>query len=377
MKILFIQNMNGISGSELYLLQLLPALKKRGIDAEMLVIFTEDTGRNKSFVEQLRQGNVITHEIYGYHPLSPVLFLKIRKLMKAARYDIVQSNLIHADLWMALQKLLFFRKMKLVSVKHGFDEQYSARYGFNTQKLNRSLFVWIQRITGYMVNKNVTISKGIYDLYVKGKISRESQTEIVYYGLNLEHLQKNGLERKNQSRYAIILGRLVKYKGHEFLIRAWRKVKEYDPSLQLIIVGGGACQGELVKLTEELDLQEQVLFAGYQPNPHQLLHFADFSIVTSIFEGFGLITLESWYHQKPIVAFDVPALNEIIDDNINGRLVSLYDVDGLAKAIIALFKDPLACRTLGENGYRKLQETYNLDRMTTQMETIYQSLVKS
>jgi len=297
--------------------------------------------------------------------------------MKAGQYDVVQSNLIHADLWMALQKLFFFRKMKLVSVKHGFDERYSAKYGFNTEKLNRSLFVWIQRITGYWVNKNVTISKGIYDLYVKGNISTQGRTEIVYYGLNLGHIQKNGLERKNKNRYAIILGRLVKYKGHEFLIKAWQKVKEYDPSLQLIIVGGGACQAELVNLTVKLDLEEQVVFSGYQPNPHQLLHFADFSIVTSIFEGFGLITLESWHHQKPIVAFNVPALNEIIDDNINGKLVTLYDVDGLANAIISLFADPLACRTLGENGYKKLQDAYNLDRMTTQMETIYQSLVKS
>jgi len=377
MKILFVQNMNGISGSELYLLQLLPALKKKGIDPEMLVIFTEDTGRNKSFVEQLQKGGVITHEIYGHHPLSPALFLKMRKLIKKGGYDIVQSNLIHADLWMALEKLLFFRKMKLVSVKHGFDEQYSAKYGFNIEKLNQSLFVWIQRVTGYLIDRNVTISRGIYDLYVNGKISRESRTEIVYYGLNLDHISKNGLERKNHNRYAIILGRLVKYKGHEYLIKAWQKVAAYDPSLQLVIVGGGACQDELVKLTAELGLEKQVLFSGYQPNPHQLLHYAEFSVVTSIFEGFGLITLESWHHQKPIVAFNVPALNEIIEDNINGRLVSLYDVDGLARTIIELFADPLACRSMGENGYKKLGEAYNLGRMTTQMESIYKSMIKS
>jgi len=48
-KILFVQHMNGISGSELYLLQLLPELKKKGIEVEMLIAFKEESGRNIPF----------------------------------------------------------------------------------------------------------------------------------------------------------------------------------------------------------------------------------------------------------------------------------------------------------------------------------------
>ena len=375
MKILFLQNMNGISGSELYLLQLLPELKKRGIDAEMLVVYKADTGKNKSFIDQLNEKQVKTYEIYGYGPLSPSLFLKLRKVVKAGGYDIVQSNLIHADMWMAAVKLLFIPKMRLISVKHGFDEQYSSRYGFNTSKLNRSPFVWIQRVTGVMMNRNVTISRGIYDLYTKGKISKSRKTQIVYYGLNLDHIPTRFDGEKPAGRYAIILGRLVKYKGHEYLIRAWAKVKEHDPSLRLLIVGGGAYNDALMKLTAELNLQEQVIFCGYQPNPHQLLNGANFSIVTSIFEGFGLITLESWYHRRPVVAFDVPALNEVIDHGKNGSLVKLYDVDGLGKEIIHLFENPELADDMGRKGYEKLQSHYNLDRMTTEMVEIYRSML--
>jgi glycosyltransferase involved in cell wall biosynthesis len=367
--------MNGISGSELYLLQLLPEMKMRGVDAEMLVVYKEDTGKNKSFVDQLRERNVLTHEIYGHGPLSPSLFLKLRKLIKAGKFDIVQSNLIHADLWMAVEKLFFFPSMKLISVKHGFDEKYSSTYGFNTKKLNRSPFVWIQRITGVMMNKNVTISKGIFDLYTEGKISKPRKTQIVYYGLNLKHIPNKFEGEKPSGRYAIILGRLVKYKGHEYLIRAWAKVKEYNPQLKLLIVGGGAHHDSLVKLTNELGLQDQVMFCGYQPNPHQLLNGAEFSVVTSIFEGFGLITLESWYHHRPIIAFDVPALNEVIDDKVNGSLVKLYDVDALSREIINLFENPELAAEMGKRGFEKLEAKYNLDRMTSEMLVIYQSML--
>lgn len=374
MKILFVQHMNAISGSELYLLQLLPALKQEGIDVEMLIAYKEDTGKNKPFAEQLENHGIITHQIYGHRSYSVILLSKIKRIVKEGKFDIVQSNLVHADLWMACIKFLFQRKMKLISVKHGFSEKYAAKYGFNTKRLNRSFYVWVQRLSGIMTNRNVTISRGIYDLYVKGKISKAKKTEIVYYGLSHAHIQNTGFIKNDFNRYAIILGRLVKYKGHEFVIHAWKKVKEHNPLLKLYIVGGGSYQEELVRLTSDLGLNEQVIFCGYQPNPHHVLHFAEFSVVSSIFEGFGLITLESWYHKKPVIAFDVPALNEVIDDEQNGLLAEPFNTEKLAGKIIRLFNDQEAALKMGEKGYSKLMKDYTLKRMSDQMIDIYKKI---
>lgn len=364
MKILFVQHMNGISGSELYLLQLLPELKRRGLEAEMLISFKEDTGKNTSFVKQLADNGIRTHEVYGHKPFSFKLLSKIKKIVREGKYDLVQSNLIHADLWMAMIKCFSIRKMKLISVKHGYDEAYSAKYGFNTKRLNRSLFTWVQRFSGIWINRNITISRGIYDLYVKGRITKKSKITNIYYGLNLDHIPNTGFEHKDPNRYAIILGRLVKYKGHEFVIRAWQKIKSYDPSVKLYIVGGGAYQENLAEIVKKLDLEEQVIFKGYQANPHQLLHYAEFSVVSSIFEGFGLITLESWHHKKPVIAFNVPALCEVVNDGQNGYLVSPFDIDELAEKMIRLFNEPFVTKKMGEGGYEKLQREYNLERMT-------------
>lgn len=371
MKILFVQHMNGISGSELYLLQLLPELKKKGCEVQMLIAFKENTGKNDPFVKQLAKNDVFTHEIYGYKPHSIKLLLKIKQIVKAGKFDIIQSNLIHADIWMSAVKFFWNRKMKLISVKHGFDEAYAAKYGFNTKKLNRNLSVWVQRLSGLNTNYNLAISQGIYNLYVKGNISKASKTEVVYYGLDLSHIQQQGYSKTTADRYAIILGRLVKYKGHEYVIKAWKKIKEQNPELKLYIVGSGDYMDALKNLTKDLNLEEQVLFLGHQPNPHQLLHFAEFSIVSSIFEGFGLITLESWYHKKPVIAFDVPALNEVIDDGSNGLLITPFQVNILAEKILHLFTDIQGAVMMGENGHHKLLRDYSLDRMTNQTLDIY------
>ncbi len=375
MRILFVQHMDAISGSELYLLQLLPELKRRGFYVEMLIAHKIDTGRNAPFVKQLADHGIMTHVIYGHSPYSLQLLSKIKKITKAGSFDLVQSNLIHADLWMAMIKCFSMRKMKLLSVKHGYDESYAAKYGFNTKKINRSLFTWVQRFSGIWANRNLTISKGIYNLYVKGKISKPSKIRNVYYGLDLSHIRNSGFEKTDDSRYAIILGRLVRYKGHEYVIRAWQKLKAHDPSLKLYIVGGGTYQENLVRLTKELGLEEQVIFKGYQPNPHELLHFSAFSVVSSIFEGFGLITLESWHHKRPVIAFDVPAPNEVVDDGVNGLLVKPFDTDELAAKMIRLFSNPGEASQMGENGYEKLQKAYSLDRMTNETIEEYEKLV--
>jgi glycosyltransferase involved in cell wall biosynthesis len=139
-------------------------------------------------------------------------------------------------------------------------------------------------------------------------------------------------------------------------------------------VGRGAYQEALVKLTKELGLEEQVIFCGYQPNPHQLLHFSVFSVVSSIFEGFGLITLESWHHKRPVIAFNVPALCEVVDDGVNGLLVTPFDTDELAAKMIRLFNDLPATTRMGEKGYEKLQQAYSLERMTDEMIAVYKNL---
>ena len=76
MKILFIQKMNGISGSELYMLQILPELKRRGYEAEMLIIYPSIGDKNKRYIDYLAEHGIPTHEIYNHHALSPILFYK-------------------------------------------------------------------------------------------------------------------------------------------------------------------------------------------------------------------------------------------------------------------------------------------------------------
>jgi glycosyltransferase involved in cell wall biosynthesis len=364
--------MNWFSGSELLLAQMLPVLAQKKIEVAMLVIHkTTDARRtNKRFVDTLVHHHIRVFEIYGHHPLSPALHWKIRRVLKEGRYDIAHCNLPHADFWMAVQKCFFFRKLKLVSVKHGFDELLLAKYTFRIHKLSNSVFAWAQRVTGLFIKTNVAISGFIYDLYVKGRISKKRKIRVVYNGMNFDRQDTSAFERKIHPPYAVIVGRLVKYKGHEYLINAWRLVREYNPEFKLAILGQGAYQEELKQLVRDQGLEEQVIFTGYE-NPHPYFNFSSFSVVSSLCEPFGLILLESWHHKKAVVAFNVPAINEVVDNNVNGILVPPFDINELARKIIYMFEHKDDTDSMGERGYSKLNEKYNLERMVTEYIEIY------
>lgn len=366
--------MAAISGSELYLMHLLPELKRRGYEVKVLIIFPVVPPGTKPFIEHFRANGIETFEIYGHHALSPILQFKLRKLLKKEKFDLVQSNLVHADFWLALQKMLFFPKMRLVSVKHGFDEAYSAKYGCDPRHLKKSMFYWIQKWSGRFADFNVTISKGIYRMYAEGGIVPENRLRTIYYGLDLSAKEKSVTEREPEETYALILGRLVKYKGHEMLLQAWKKVAAINPHWKLYIAGGGNYEAELKRQYEELGLGESVRFLGYQANPHQLIKESKFMLVTSTFEGFGLIMLEGWVHKKPVIGFDVPAINEAVIDGETGRLVPPFDTGKLAESIIDCFSHPERIQKQGEAGYKRLNTYFTVTRMTDEMEEIYRTV---
>jgi glycosyltransferase involved in cell wall biosynthesis len=376
MKILFVQKMNGISGSELYMLQIMPELKRRGYDIEMLIVYPTPGDNNGKFISYLAEHGIPTHEIYGHGAISLILLYKINKIIKKGKYDLVQSNLVHADFWIAMMKM-FHPKLKMVSVKHGYHPTYQARHGHDITHLKGDLYYWVERFASRKANFNLTISKGLYSIYVDGEIVGASRIRNIYYGLTLTKPVYNGEQVKVPTDpFVLITGRLVTFKGHTYLIDAWKKVHAAHPELKLVFAGEGYRRAALEEQIRQVGLQDSIILLGHVPNPHPLMENCQFTIISSIWEGFGLILLESWLHKKPVVAFDAPAMNEVIDDNQNGLIAKAKNPGDLADKIIYLYERKDLIQKMGENGYKKLMDYYTLQRMTDETEQVYKAVLE-
>jgi glycosyltransferase involved in cell wall biosynthesis len=108
-----------------------------------------------------------------------------------------------------------------------------------------------------------------------------------------------------QGPVVMTVGRLTLPKGHWHLIRAFGLVRKAIPNARLVILGDGELANPLTALTKDLGLDDCVFFAGFKPNPFQYLKHADVFVLSSLWEGFGNVILESLAVGVPVISTDV------------------------------------------------------------------------
>lgn len=132
----------------------------------------------------------------------------------------------------------------------------------------------------------------------------------------------------------VMVGRLVRQKRVEHAIEAMALVHETHPTAVLDVFGDGTHRPRLASLINDLEIGDTVRLHGYDADARAQFEHASFSILSSRFEGQGLVLLESLAAGCIPIAYDVPyGPSDIITHGVNGFLVPPGDTDGLAASI--------------------------------------------
>ena len=183
----------------------------------------------------------------------------------------------------------------------------------------------------------------------------------VQHGVNI---QPSGQERVHLQGdpKIIIVGRLSEMKGHTYLLRALPEIIQKFPGLKLYVLGIGPLKDELIKEAIALNVLDHTCFVGFA-DPSLYIPQCQLMILPSLFEPFGLVYIESFALKIPVVAFDVEAGNQIIEDNETGILVTNKNSRELAEKIIYLLQSPAERKRIIENAYKRYVTYYNVERM--------------
>jgi glycosyltransferase involved in cell wall biosynthesis len=172
-------------------------------------------------------------------------------------------------------------------------------------------------------------------------------------------------------------GRFVKWKGFEYLIKAFDiLVNEYNKTnIKLRIAGHGPSETSLKDLIRRYQLEHYVQLIGYIPN-HQMNEFysaADIFVIPSIVdengdtEGFGLVSLEANACETPVIGSKVGGIVDVIEDGYNGFLVEQKNSSEIADKINKLAEDGDLRKKMAQNGRKKVVKNFNWTKITSEM----------
>jgi glycosyltransferase involved in cell wall biosynthesis len=173
--------------------------------------------------------------------------------------------------------------------------------------------------------------------------------------------------RPSQGRPTILavtrLGTGERAKNVDALIRALPRVLRDVPEARLTVIGDGSLRNELRALAQGLGVAGRLDLPGAVDRgtlDRAYAGAAAFALPSSK-EGFGIVYLEAWASGLPVVGSTFGAAGELIDDGVDGYTVDPADVPALARALIALLRDPQCALRMGAAGRAKVERRYSAD----------------
>ncbi len=173
---------------------------------------------------------------------------------------------------------------------------------------------------------------------------------------------------------AVSAGSLIRRKGFDLLVDAWRPVAAAHPDWRLRIFGAGAEAASLAAQIESAGLTGTVTLEGFDPDLRQRLDEASLFVLPSRREGMPMVLLEAMAAGLPVVAFDCPTgPAEVLEGGRSGRLVPVGDTTGLSEAVLRVVSDEAERRRLADAGSARVRD-FDPRRTAARWEELFEEL---
>jgi len=200
-----------------------------------------------------------------------------------------------------------------------------------------------------------------------------SKARVLYPGVNIQELQKaTALQRGDGEEKILFVGRLVRRKGVDVLVKTFSLLLKEHPKAKLTIVGGGPFADELKRMVERLGIKDRVEFTGPLKGLQLYSRYMECDLFVmpsrqtkTDVEGFGMVFLEAGFFGKPCVGTRTGGIPEAIVEDKTGLLVSQDDEVALREAMDILLRDKELAKRLGERAHERVISEFSWERATS------------
>jgi glycosyltransferase involved in cell wall biosynthesis len=253
----------------------------------------------------------------------------------------------------------------------------------------------IENRGGHMADMVITVSYAMQDELIKAGFPAE-KVRVCYNGVDPKKYSPDQVSQKRinavkklyglkkDDTMILFIGRLVWIKGMDKLIRAMPTIQQKIPNAKLVIVGLGDMRDYLEGLVRNLRLEDVVKFRfEFIPEEERITHYAacDVAAFPSLYEPFGIVTLEAMSMEKPVVvgAAGTSGMREIVSISGSdqcGFHINPNDPEDIAWGVVSAIADPEKRIQYGRNGRKRVLELFSWDAAAKSTLERYTELVK-
>lgn len=348
MKILTIIESLGKGGAERVLLTNLSAFIEMGHTCTVLSLYPPYTMR-----QELEENGIIVRTLDLKNRWSVREAVKgIRREVFTNNYDVIHAHLFFAHFYSGLAKIIYRFSIPTIVTLHNM--------GYDADPAN-GIFKKIRkfadgRILKYGFNARIAVSNAVNESFKRHL--HLNDIKVIPNGFQLNHLQS--VESiatpflDESAIYIITPGRLVKEKGHRYLLDAIKQLNLNYSNLVFYFAGDGPLRNDLETYVLANNLQN-VIFLGSLPQSELFAYIsaANFVVIPSLSEGFPMVVGESMALSKAVITTTAGGIPDLIDHNINGIMVPPSTAVALQEEIARFLKAPEMVARLGQAAKKK------------------------
>jgi glycogen(starch) synthase len=325
------------------------------------------------------------NDIFIYNILSATKFINGLIGKEKYNFDVV---CVH-DWLSSVAGLVIKNETKIPVVFHVHSTEWGRSGGQGSEVVSH-----LERAMAQNADKIITVSYAMQDDLVKHGW-QQSKISVVWNGVDPKRFNPVSVQKDDaaqiRAKYGIpkdyymllFVGRLTWVKSVRNLLQAMPLVLNEYPNTKLVILGKGEEQVDIVQTAERLNIKDSIIYRfDFIPEKERILHYAaaDLCVFPSVYEPFGIVSLEAMAMEKPVVVgargvvgFKEQVINGGPDQNgvhINGE-----DPADIAWGIKAVLQNPQRAKNWGENGRQRVLEYFTWQKAAEETVKIYESLL--
>jgi glycosyltransferase involved in cell wall biosynthesis len=309
--------------------------------------------------------------------LFAIQFLKVLKIYKKIRPEIVHCHLWISELYGLCLKLLYRKYFFLVITKH--LDSFIFEGSFGSKKFFKGIF--LEKIIFYYTDHIIFISKAVKKFFFQNININSQKISTIYYGVNFDKFSKFNskesiyLKKKlNIDNKTFILGcvaRHVEQKSLDIVIKSFSLFVKRNPKVKtkLIMIGKGHLEKDLKKLAKNLNIFNKTIWIRNTNYIQMYYKIFDMLCLSSKYEGLGLVLLEALASGVPILATRSGAIPEIVKNKINGHLVRYGDIENFSKRIPDTLK--LSAKIKFKKYVSNMENLFSLNKFFLETNKVY------